>query len=120
MLHSLVNINLLYKIFEQFSIQNSKKVLFVTCTIKQDARDKIPAVTHVDYTSRVQTMTSKSNPFVYGILDEFEKLTEIPVIINTSLNFRGKPIVENPVEALGNFYSSGLDFLVIGNYFLEK
>ena len=106
--------------FDDFFVGEKNQYMLFTCTVKQDARDKIPAVTHVDYTSRVQTMTSKSNPFVYGILDEFEKLTEIPVIINTSLNFRGKPIVENPVEALGNFYSSGLDFLVIGNYFLEK
>lgn len=65
-------------------------------------------------------MTSKSNPFVYEVLDEFEKITGVPVIINTSLNFRGKPIIENPVDALGNLYSSGLDFLVIGNYYLEK
>ena len=94
--------------------------MLFTCKVKQEAKEKIPAVTHVDYTSRVQTMTKKSNPFIYGILDEFEKITGIPVIINTSLNFRGKPIVENPVEAIGNFYSSGLNFLVIGNYFLEK
>ena len=106
--------------FDDFFIGKKNQYMLFTCKVKPEVKDKIPAVTHVDYTSRVQTMTSKSNPFVYGILDEFEKLTGIPVIINTSLNFRGKPIVENPVDALGNFYSSGLDFLVIGNYFLEK
>ena len=94
--------------------------MLFTCTVKPEVRNKINAVTHVDFTSRVQTITLDSNPFVYNIIDEFEKLTGIPVIINTSLNFRGKPIVENPTEAIGNFYSSGLDFLVIGNYLLEK
>lgn len=106
--------------FEDFFEGEKNQYMLFTCKVKPKVRKKIPAVTHVDYTSRVQTMTSKSNPFVYEILDEFEKITGIPVIINTSLNFRGKPIVENPVDALGNFYSSGLDFLVIGNYILEK
>lgn len=106
--------------FDDFFIGEKNRYMLFTCTVKDEARKKIPAVTHVDYTSRVQTMSSDSNPFIYSILDNFEKITGIPVIINTSLNFRGKPIVENPVEALGNFYSSGLDFLVIGNYLLEK
>ena len=106
--------------FDKFFVGEKNRYMLFTCTVKAEARKKIPAVTHVDYTSRVQTMASDSNPFIYSVLDNFEKKTGIPVIINTSLNFRGKPIVENPVEALGNFYSSGLDFLVIGNYLLEK
>lgn len=106
--------------FDEFFIGEKNRYMLFTCTVKPEARKKIPAVTHVDYTSRVQTMSSDSNPFIYNILDNFEKKTGIPVIINTSLNFRGKPIVENPVDALANFYSSGLDFLVIGNYLLEK
>lgn len=106
--------------FDDFFIGKKNQYMLFTCMVKPEVKEKIPAVTHVDYTSRVQTVTSKSNPFVYKILEEFEKITDIPVIINTSLNFRGKPIVENPIDALGNLYSSGLDFLVIGNYFLEK
>lgn len=80
----------------------------------------IPAVTHVDKSSRVQTVTMQSNKFIYSLIDEFERITGLPVIINTSLNFRGKPIVENPTDAIGSFYSSGLDFLILGNYLLEK
>lgn len=106
--------------FDDFFIGEKNQYMLFTCTVKPEVRDMLKAVTHVDYTSRVQTMTSDSNPFVYSIIDEFEKLTGIPVIINTSLNFRGKPIVENPIEAIGNFYSSGLDFLVMENYLLEK
>ncbi len=106
--------------FDEFFIGEKNQYMLFTCMVKPEVKDKIPAITHVDCTSRVQTMTPKINPFVYRILDEFEKITGIPIIINTSLNFRGKPIVENPTDAVGNFYSSGLDFLVIGNYFLEK
>lgn len=106
--------------FDDFFKGEKNQYMLFTCMVKPEARNKIPAVTHIDYTSRVQTMTKKSNTFMYRVLDEFEELTGIPVIINTSLNFRGKPIIENPIDALGNFYSSGLDFLVIGNYFLEK
>lgn len=104
---------------DYFSGAKNQYMLF-TCTVKPDARGKIPAVTHVDYTSRVQTVTKKSNAFVYSLISEFENRTGIPVIVNTSLNFRGKPIVENPIDAIGNFYSSGLDFFIIGNYLLEK
>ncbi len=106
--------------FDEYFTGKKNQYMLFTCMVKPEVRKKIPAVTHVDYTSRVQTMTSKSNPFVYEVLDEFEKITGVAVIINTSLNFRGKPIIENPVDALGNLYSSGLDFLVIGNYYLEK
>lgn len=106
--------------FDDFFEGIKNQYMLFTCAVKKQARAKIPAVMHVDYTSRVQTVTMTSNPFVYSLINEFEKLTGIPVIINTSLNFRGKPIVENPTDAIGSFYSSGLDFLVIGNYFLEK
>lgn len=94
--------------------------MLFTCHVRDEVRTLIPAVTHVDGTSRVQTVIPERNPFIYDILDLFERKTGIPVIVNTSLNFRGKPIVENPTDAIGNFYSSSLDFLVIGNFYLEK
>lgn len=93
---------------------------FKKCTVRNDRASCIPAVTHVDKSSRVQTVTMQSNKFIYSLIDEFERITGLPVIINTSLNFRGKPIVENPTDAIGSFYSSGLDFLILGNYLLEK
>lgn len=106
--------------FEDFFIGIKNRYMLFTCTVKDDMRLKIPAVTHVDNTSRVQTVTIESNKFIYTLLDECEKINGIPVVINTSLNFKGKPIVENPIDAIGSFYSSGLDFFVIGNYLLEK
>lgn len=107
------------KFGEYFDGIKNQYMLF-TCVVKEDARARIPAVTHVDNTSRVQTVTKRSNEFIYNILSELENLTGIPIIINTSLNFKGKPIVENPIDAIGNFYSSGLNFFVIGNFLLEK
>lgn len=106
--------------FDDYFEGLKNQYMLFTCKVKKEARNKIPSATHVDYTSRVQTVTKESNSFIYLLLDEFEDLTGIPVIINTSFNFRGKPIVENPSDAIGGFFSSGLDFLAIGNYFIEK
>lgn len=106
--------------FEDFFIGEKNQYMLFTCTVRNDRASCIPAVTHVDKSSRVQTVTMQSNKFIYSLIDEFERITGLPVIINTSLNFRGKPIVENPTDAIGSFYSSGLDFLILGNYLLEK
>ena len=106
--------------FDRYFTGAKNPYMLFTCHVREKMKSLIPAVTHVDGTSRVQTITPERNTFIYSILDEFEKKTGIPVIVNTSLNFQGKPIVENPTDAIGSFYSSGLDFLVIGNYYLEK
>ena len=106
--------------FHRFFTGAPNPYMLFTCHVRDEVRTLIPAVTHVDGTSRVQTVIPERNPFIYDILDLFERKTGIPVIVNTSLNFRGKPIVENPTDAIGNFYSSSLDFLVIGNFYLEK
>lgn len=106
--------------FDDYFEGLKNQYMLFTCKVKKTAWNKIPSVTHVDNTSRVQTVTVESNPFIYLLLNEFEDLTGVPMIINTSFNFKGKPIVENPSDAIGSFFSSGLDFLAIGNYFLEK
>lgn len=106
--------------FHRFFTGAQNPYMLFTCHVRNEVQTLIPAVTHVDGTSRVQTVTPEINPFIYDILDLFERKTGIPVIVNTSLNFRGKPIVENPTDAIGSLYSSSLDFLVIGNFYLEK
>lgn len=104
---------------EYFSGEMNPYMLF-TCHVKSGVRSEIPAVTHIDNTARVQTMNKKTNQFIYSLICEFDKITGTPVIVNTSLNFRGKPIVESPIEAIGCFFTSGLDFIVIENYLLTK
>lgn len=83
-------------------------------------RSKIPAVTHVDYSARIQTVHEDTNPKFYHLINEFKKLTGCPILVNTSFNIRGEPIVESPTNAYKCFMGTNLDYLVIGNYFLSK
>lgn len=83
-------------------------------------REKIPAVVHVDGSCRVQTVTRESNTRYYDMLTEFERLTGVGVCMNTSFNLKGDAIVESPKDAVQTFYTSGLDFLVIGDFVVGK
>ena len=82
--------------------------------------DSIPAVTHVDKTARLQTVSSKSNPLYYRLLEEFRDLTGCPVLINTSFNIRGEPIVCTPEDAFSTFIKTDIDYLILGNFILDK
>jgi len=83
-------------------------------------RSEIPAVTHVDYSARVQTVTKNINNRYYDLIYKFKEKTGCPVIVNTSFNVRGEPIVNTPTEAFNCFMGTELDFLVIGNCILDK
>jgi carbamoyltransferase len=90
------------------------------CRVRQDKQEVIPAVTHVDGTARLQTVHKETNPRYHRLLKEFEKLSGVPVLLNTSFNVMGEPIVESPVDAIRCFFTTGLDYLVLGNYILGK
>jgi len=81
---------------------------------------EIPAVVHVDNSCRVQSVARETNPRYYALLEEFEKLTGVPVLMNTSFNLKGDPIVCSPKDAVQTFYTSGLDDLVIGDFVVSK
>jgi carbamoyltransferase len=83
-------------------------------------RSDIPAVTHVDYSARIQTVTPERNKDYYGIIKEFETITGCGVIINTSFNVRGEPIVNSPIDAYKCFMRTEMDVLVVGDYILYK
>lgn len=83
-------------------------------------RSHIPAVTHVDYTARIQTVHADTNPRYHALLTEFYRVTGVPVLVNTSFNVRGEPIVESPTDAYRCFMGTDLDYLVVGNSILEK
>ena len=83
-------------------------------------RSEIPATTHVDYSARIQTVTKNTNPRYYDLISKFKKKTGCPVIINTSFNVRGEPIVNTPTDAFNCFMGTELDYLVIGNCILDK
>ena len=83
-------------------------------------RSEIPAVTHVDYSARIQTVNKKTNKPYYDLIAKFKEKTGCPVIVNTSFNVRGEPIVNSPTDAFNCFMGTELDYLVIGNCILEK
>jgi carbamoyltransferase len=84
------------------------------------ARSDIPAVTHVDYSARIQTVSAETNPLFHRLLTQFKALTGCPVLVNTSFNVRGEPIVCTPQDAFRCFMGNELDLLVVGNCVLEK
>jgi carbamoyltransferase len=83
-------------------------------------RSKIPAVTHVDYSARIQTVNKEDNPLYHQLINAFYKKTGCPVIVNTSFNVRGEPIVATPLDAYKCFMRTDIDILVLGNYILHK
>ena len=83
-------------------------------------RSEIPAVTHVDYSARIQTVDYKTNKRYYDLIKEFKKKTSCPILVNTSFNVRGEPIVNTPAESFNCFMGTDLDYLVIGNCILDK
>jgi carbamoyltransferase len=98
--------------------QNQKKLFGIDkLNIK---RSEIPAVTHVDYSARIQTVYEETNPIYFKLLKRFKEKTNCPVIVNTSFNVRGEPIVNTPTDAFNCFMGTELDKLVIGNCYLEK
>jgi carbamoyltransferase len=86
----------------------------------KSVNSSIPAVTHVDNSARIQTVHKETNPDFHQLLTAFEKLTGCPVLINTSFNVRGEPIVESPEDAYRCFMRTGMDYLVLGNFVLDK
>ena len=83
-------------------------------------RSSIPAVTHVDYSARIQTVHSETNPRFHALLSRFKAVTCCPVLVNTSFNVRGEPIVCTPESAFQCFMGSDIETLAVGNCFLRK
>ena len=83
-------------------------------------RSDIPAVTHVDYSARIQTVHKETNPLYHALISSFKDRTGCPVIVNTSFNVRGEPIVCTPEDAFRCFMGTAIETLVVGNFFLRK
>lgn len=88
--------------------------------VKEEKRKILPSVTHVDGSGRVQTVTKKQNPFLHTVLKEFEKLSSVPILINTSFNVRGEPIVCTPEDAYKCFKGTDIDHLVMNKFLISK
>jgi carbamoyltransferase len=94
--------------------------MIVTFDVRPEKRPVIPAVTHADNTARVQTVSRRTNPRYWELIDAFGRITGVPVLMNTSFNLKGEPIVCTPKDAIRTFYSSGLDVLVLGDRLVTK
>jgi predicted NodU family carbamoyl transferase len=94
--------------------------MILTALVRPEKRSVIPSVTYVDGSARPQTVAREVNPLYYRLIDEFDAVTGVPVIMNTSFNLRGKAIVHTPTDALRTFFSSGMDALVVGSSLVEK
>ena len=103
---------------EYFEIDRISPYMIMVVPVKKPS--EIPAVTHVDGTSRLQTVNHKANSLYYDLINEFYKITGIPVIINTSMNVMGEPIVNTPEQAYQMIVKTDMDYLVMGNYLVKK
>lgn len=106
--------------FEIFELEQSSPYMLFAPTVKEAYREKLPAITHVDNTARVQSVSYEAEPFIHLLLDKFAKISGVPVLINTSFNVAGQPIVEKPIDAIHTFINNDMDALVIGNFWISK
>jgi carbamoyltransferase len=103
---------------EYFDIDTPSPYMLLVAPVKKP--EKIPAVTHVDGTARLQTVSNDTNPLFYDLINEFYKITDIPVLINTSMNVRGEPIVNTIEQAYNMIIKTDMDYIVLGNYIVKR
>ncbi|MBI2133051.1 carbamoyltransferase [Candidatus Woesearchaeota archaeon] len=103
-----------------FKVKQPDPFMVLLVDVKKDKMKLIPSVTHVDGTGRLQTTTEKDNPRYYRLIKTFKNLSKVPVLINTSFNIRGEPIVCSPNDAYRCFKGTGIDVLVMGRFIIKK
>ncbi len=108
------------RVREIFEGEEDSPFMLIAKSVRPEWRDRIPAIVHVDGTARVQTVRAETNPVLYRLLKEFEALTGVPVLINTSFNIKGEPIVETPRDAVICFLTTGIDSLVLHDTLISK
>jgi carbamoyltransferase len=105
---------------DYFEIGVEAPFMLKVCDVREDKREVIPAITHVDGSARLQTVRQETNPRYHQLLTLFGELSGVPVLLNTSFNIMGEPIVESPLHAIRCFFSTGLDVLVIDDFIIGK
>lgn len=109
-----------FESFEKYFIGKPSRYMMLTVKVREEAKQIMPAVVHQDGTARTQVIYKEHDEFLFNLLKTFENQSGIPVLINTSMNVRGKPIDENPYDALATFLTSGIDYLMIGNFLIKN
>jgi carbamoyltransferase len=110
----------LENVSEYFELDRPSPYMLLIAPVHKEKRSVIPAITHVDGTARVQTVTEEENGRFYRLVRAFGAATGVPVIINTSFNIKGEPIVETPAEAVSSFLRADMDLLVLEDFVIEK
>lgn len=105
---------------EYFDTTVNAPFMLKVCPVWESRRQDIPAIVHVDGSARLQTVERKTNPRYHELLCKFRNLSGHPVLLNTSFNVMGEPIVQTPIDAIRCFFSTGLDILIIGDYIIRK
>lgn len=105
---------------EYFDLDIPSPYMLMVADILHDKQSIIPAVTHVDGTGRLQTVMKDINPLFYQLIEKFYKITGVPIVLNTSFNVKGEPIVETPQDAIKCFLSTGIDVVYMHDYCLKK
>jgi len=105
---------------EFFDIEVEAPFMLKVCQVKESKRDVLPAITHVDGSARLQTVRSETHPIYHSLISELGNHTGVPVVLNTSFNIQGEPVVESPRDAIRCFFSTGLDTLCIGSFIVTK
>jgi carbamoyltransferase len=105
---------------DYFEMDVEDPFMLKVCFVRPEKREVLPAITHVDGSARLQTVRQETNPRYHDLLSKFGRLSGAPVLLNTSFNIMGEPIVESPIHAIRCFFSTGLDALVLGNYLIRK
>ena len=100
--------------------KDGEQFMLFVYPFKEDKKKLVPSVVHVDGTGRLQTTSKEENPLYYGVVKEFEKLSGIPILINTSFNIRGEPIVCTPEDAYKCMMGTGIDYLVIDKFLIKR
>lgn len=106
--------------FRYFDLRQSSPFMLLAAPVRPEYRTHLPAITHADGTARIQAVSQADEPFIHRLLLEFETRTGFPILLNTSFNDAGEPIVETPEDAIATFVSTGLDLLVLENFVIEK
>ncbi len=107
------------KCSDYFDLKTPSPFMLLVAQVRSDKRF-MPSITHVDGSARIQTIRRQDNPLYYSVIEEFYKMSGCPVVLNTSFNLRGEPLVMTPHDAYLCFMRSGLDYLVMGNFVLDK
>lgn len=105
---------------QYFKLKQTSPYMLLAPIVAEEYASKIPSVVHVDQTARVQSVNKESNPFIHQIIESFYELSGVPVILNTSFNDNGEPIVETPMDAINTFLSTQIDILVLENFLVYK